>query len=304
MHIKYPKIKILGDESNKGILTTPGKIIVQEKVDGGNFGFYIKNDVLYFCSRNQNLTDSDQIAKTGLPKTWKGIKPVLDSFKKDPLMFDSDLYYYGESLQRHTISYDDIPGFIGFDIFQIDLGSDIYRDIPTGHFFNWKWSKKCFEKMELPFIHTYHEISTEEEITIEYLKSLYQKSAYRNGKAEGIVIKRYDTQQMAKIVDDAFKEKNHKIFGKPQQKQVIEDKIVNIYITDARIEKTIYKLHDEGHKIEMPMMQVLYKFVIQDMLEEEILELYETYNSIDFKNLNRLVSKKCVIVLKKVIMNE
>jgi len=291
--IKYPKIKILGDKSNEGILTIPGKVVVEEKIDGANFGFYVKDNILYFCSHNQNLTDSEQIEKTGIPKNWRAIISILESWKKDPLMFNPDLYYYGESMQKHTIGYDNIPGFIGFDI--LDLVSE--------KFLNQELCEDYFKQLNLPFINIIAEIDVQN-VTIDYLKSLYQKSAYRNNSAEGIVIKRYDNQQMAKIVDDSFKEKNKKVFGgEYPRKQTIEDKIVDIYITDARIEKIIYKLHDEGHELEMVMMKILYKYVISDFLEEEILELYKNYNSIDFKNLNKVVSKKCPSILKKVIMD-
>lgn len=296
MFIKYPKIKILGDKSNEGILTTPGKVVIQEKIDGANFAFYVEDDILCFCSRNQNLTDSEQIEETGIPQHWKGIEPILTSWQKDPTQFEEDFRYVGESMQRHTIKYtDDIPGFIGFDILHID----------TMTFLDWKEAKIEFEKLNLPFINVISEINVDEinTVTIDHLKSLYQKSAYRDGMAEGIVIKRYDMQIFAKIVDDSFKEKNREVFGHPPPKQTNEDKITRVYVTDARIRKIIHKLHDDGHEIEMPMMKILYKFVIRDLLEEEIIEIYENYNSIDFKRLNKSISKKCAVVLKKVIMN-
>lgn len=207
-------------------------------------------------------------------------------------MFNEDFYYYGESLQKHTISYDNIPGFIGYDIF----------DINAEKFFDHEFAKQIFKNLNLPFIHTIVEINTSEDITIDYLKSLYQKSAYRNGSAEGIVIKRYDTQQMAKIVDDSFKEKTRQ--PKLKIDSTNEQGIIDTYVTNARIEKIIHKLHDEGNEIEMPMMKILFKNVINDILEEEIIEIYQNYNSINFKVLDKLVSKKCVVILKKVIMNE
>jgi hypothetical protein len=294
MFIRYPKIKILGDRSNKGILTTPGQIIITEKVDGGNFGFYIKDDILYFCSHNANLTDSEQITKTGIPKRWRGIEPVLESWKNDPTLFDLDLYYFGESMQKHTISYDNISGFIGFDIISIN----------TELFLNWKLAKQEFEKLNLPFINIYNEINVND-VTLDYLKSLYQKSAYKEGSAEGIVIKRYDLQLMAKIVDDKFKEKNRKIFGRTEQPKMTDDiRITEVYATPARIEKMIYKLHDTGYNIEISMMQILFKEVVKDILEEEILNIYSEYKSINFKILNNLVSKKCITILKNVIMDK
>ena len=302
MFIKYPKIKILGDRNNEGILTESGKIVIQEKVDGANFGFYVKDDILYFCSHNQNLTDSEQISKTGIPKNWKGIEPVLESFRRDPLIFEEAFYYYGESLQKHTISYDDIPGFIGYDI--LNLSDDVLNDenIKTVKFINYHDAKRGFEKLNLPFINIIAEIDTQIfNITIDYLKSLYQKSAYRDGSAEGIVIKRYDTQLMAKIVDDSFKEKVKQ--PKLEINSTNEQRIVETYATSARIEKMIYKLNDNGYEIEMPLMRTLYIQVAKDILEEEILTIYSEYKSINFNTFNNLISKKCNIVLKKVIMN-
>jgi hypothetical protein len=293
MHIKYPKIKILGDRSNEGILTTSGTVVITEKIDGANFSFYIKENILYFCSHNKNLTDSEQIEKTGLPKNWKGIEPILESWNRNPSMFNEGLYYYGESTQKHTISYDDIPGFIGYDILDID----------TGLFLYWSWAKARFENMGLPFINIIAEIEVNDNITLDYLKQFYAHSSYRNGSAEGIVIKRYDTQLFAKIVDNEFKEKSKLKKPKLEKNNINEDQITEIYATPARIEKMIHKLHDDGYEIEMEMMPILYKKVIEDFLEEEILEIYQNYSGINFKVINNLVSKECRIILKEIIMN-
>ncbi len=296
MFIKYPKIKILGDRSNEGILTTPGKIVIQEKIDGAQFGFYVENNILYFCSHNNNLTDSEQIAETGIPKNWNAIKPVLESWQNDPTQFECDMYYYGESMQKHTIHYgDDIPGFIGYDILHIN----------TMTFLDYSWVKTRFENMGLPFIHVHYNKDISE-VNFDELKELFKTSAYRNDTSEGIVIKRYDNQLMAKIVNDSFKEKHSDHLGRllvNLNSDINEHGIVENYATSTRIEKMIHKLHDHGYEIEMPMMRTLYVQVVKDILEEEILEIYSEYKSINFKVLNNLVSKKCVKILKNVIMN-
>ena len=286
MFKKYPKIKILGDQKNEGILNDPTQIVIQEKVDGANFGFYVEDNILYFCSRNQNLTDSKQIEESGIPKRWRGIEPVLTSFKNNPKMFNVDLYYWGESLQKHNIEYDNIPGFIGFDIL----------DLETNRFLNSGLCEDYFDLLDLSFINT---IESPKELTIENLKSLYATSAYRDGPAEGIVIKNYTTQQFAKIVSDEFKET--KLLKKVQIHPTNEIEICYIYATDARIEKIIHKLHDDGNKIEIQMMKNLFKNVAKDILEEEILSIYSKYDSINFKNLNKLISKRCIKVLKDII---
>ena len=297
---KYTKIKTLGDPENEGILTIPGKVVIQEKVDGANFAFFVEDGFLYFCSHNQNLTDSEQIEKTGIPKNWKAIEPVLNIWKETPEKFNEDLYYYCESCQKHTILYDDIPGCIGFDIL----------NLYDCELLDWKLAEVEFKCLGLPFVHVYDEVDIET-ITTGFLKSLYQTSAYRDGSAEGVVIKRYnikskyDKPLFAKIVDDDFKEKNRAVFGggEPTPKKTNEIEIANVYATSGRIEKIIHKLADDGYKIEMPLMKVLFKAVVRDFLEEEIVEIYENYKGVDFKALESLVSKKCVKVLKEVMMN-
>lgn len=296
---KYTKIKTLGDRNNKGILTIPGKVVIQEKIDGANFAFFVENNILHFCSHNQNLTDSEQIAKTGMPN-WKGIKPVLDLWFAHPEKFNNVLYYYAESMQKHTLTYpDEMEGFIGYDIL----------DMRTMELINWKDTKNEFEFLGLPFIHTHFEKDIKD-INIDELTNLWQKSVYRDGKAEGIVIKRYDIKNInddplfAKIVDDDFKEQNLKAFGRHEQKSKSTDdtKIVEIYCTEGRIEKMIYKLHDEGHEIEMPLMQILPKRITEDILEEEIISIYNKFKNINFRQLNKGISNKCPTILKKVIM--
>lgn len=298
MFHKYTKIKALGDPENEGILTIPGKVVIQEKIDGGNFAFYVEDGMLYFCSHNQNLTDSNQIEKTGIPKNWRAIEPILNIWKDYPEKFNSDLYYYCESMQRHTITYDDIDGCIGFDIL----------NLITGELFDWELAECAFKHLGLPFIHTITEVNVEE-VTIDYLNTLYQKSVYRDGKAEGIVIKRYDIKNkydrphFAKIVDDEFKEQNRAVFGGSDEPRKLNngDKIAELYSTSGRIEKMIHKMADEGHEIRMELMRELFGRVVEDILEEKIKTIYKDFDSINFKELNKAVSKRCPKILKEVM---
>ena len=109
----------------------------------------------------------------------------------------------------------------------------------------------------------------------------------------------------AKIVDDEFKEKSKGLFGGSSESRKLNnsDKIAEIYATPGRIEKIIHKLHDEGYTIEMPLMKELFVRVIDDILEEEIIEIYNQFDSINFKELSKAVSKRCPKVLKKVMMS-
>ena len=295
--IRYPKIKILGDRSNQGILTVPGRCVIQEKVDGANFGFYVKDGVIYFCSHGQNLKNSVQIAETGLPNKWPGIEPVLNIFKDSPEIFDENMYVYAESMQKHRMSYDDIPGFIGYDVMRID----------SGEFLEWSAAKTYIEKLGLQFINVICELelpsdATAESDRVSYLETLYGESAYRDGSAEGIVIKRYDTQQFAKIVDDAFKEKVKR--PRTIKDSSTEQAIADTYATTARIEKAIYDLRDEGNEMGMELMRIVFTNVVDDILCEEGDEINEVYGAFDAKTLGSIVARKCAPLLKNVIMEQ
>ena len=292
---KYPKISVLGHRSNKDILTIPGQICVQEKVDGANFGFYTKDGVIYFCSHNKNLTDSNQIDKTGIPYHWKGVEPVMDAFNANPDAFSECFYVYGESMQSHRLNYDTVPGFVAYDVMHIE----------TGIFLQWSWAKTIIDNMELPFVNVICEMSVPNDILhasegIEYLHSLHSKSAYYDGSAEGIVIKRYDTQQFAKVRDPAFAEKGRRprTIIDSEKEQAIAD----VYATPARIEKKIYELRDEGNDVNMLLMRTLFARVVDDILEEEEEDITHNYGKFVVKTLESVVAKKCATVLKATII--
>ena len=292
--IRYPKIKLLGDRSNEGILTTSGKVLVEEKIDGANFGFYVKDGVIYFCSHGQNLKNSVQIEETGMPNKWPGIEPVLKVFMDSPDMFDENLYVYAESTQKHRMEYDDIPGFLGYDVLCIN----------TGEFLHWSAAKTYIEDvLGLHFVNVICELEVPScAVDIDYLETLYKTSAYRDGSAEGIVIKRHDTQQFAKIVDDAFREKVKR--PRTIKDSTTERAIADTYATPARIENAIYELRDEGNEMEMELMRKVFTNVVDDILCEEGDEICEVYGAFDTKTLGSIVASKCVPVLKMVIMEQ
>lgn len=283
---KYIKIRALGTDETDGIFD--GMCVVQEKIDGGNFSFFIEDNTLIVASHNGVRNDLTQ-------KEWKALLPITEAFSNNMRYLNPNYQYYGESMQKHTLKYpDDIFGFIGFDIW----------DIESESFLKWKDAKKEFKLIGLPFIHVHFERDGSE-ITIEELNECIKDSAYKEGESEGIVIKNYDRQIFAKIVTDSFKEKNRKVFkGTFQSPKEGNSTIIiaSTYSTDARIEKMIHKLVDEGHKLDMSMIPVLFNAVAEDIFEENAVEIYHTFDKIDFKHLRGIVAKKCVPVLKRVLL--
>lgn len=290
--IKYPKIKHLGTVELNDIFD--GTVVVQSKVDGANFHFWLDNNKLIFGSRNKSME-----GKTD-PKGWLGMVPVLEAFERYPENFNIDYQYYGESMQRHTIVYNNITDFVGYDIL----------NVKTGLFLNWKDTKKEFESLGLVFINVHFE-KHGSEVTIEELEKCIEKSPYGENGDEGIVVKNYDKLNkhgevlFGKIVTDDFKEQNRAVFkgtNQPPKEGNSTILIASTYSTDARIEKTIYKLLDEGNVLDMSMIPVLFNAVSEDIFEENAVEIYRTFDKIDFKHLRGIVAKKCVPVLKRVLL--
>ncbi len=293
--MKYPKIFSLGSPENDGILDEI--VVIESKIDGANFRcrYLPEEDGLLFGSREQELlnnTDSER---------WIAIKSYKKAFEEYKESFIPNVIYFSESMQKHTISYDSgMPDTIGYDIF----------DLERNEFWDWKASKKAFNNIGIPFINVHYE-GLLKDITREQLLEYIKKSPYRKEGDEGIVIKTYKKLNtygrplFAKIVDPVFKEKNKTIFkGETPKVKTNDSEIVNEYFTQGRFIKAINHFKDNNEVIDMSLMPKLFKYVSEDILSENILNIAKDYNSIDFKKFNNVVAGKSAKMLKEYLMNE
>lgn len=292
---KYVKIKQLGSEENQNIFLDPDdEIVIQEKVDGANFRFMIHKGRLIFGSRTQQLT-SDEGEDVNVQK---GFKRAVDYVRKG--VEDSNLkieeyehfIFYTECMVPHSIHYDweRTPAVLGYDIFNLE----------TERFINYEQAKILYEHLGIPFVPIIRVCKARE------IKGITDddvpKSQFYEGPAEGIVMKNYHAQLFAKYVTDKFKEVNKATFGGSKKwARDDEEKIVMMYCTNARIDKTVFKLADEGHPISMELMRFLPKAVTTDIFEENWQEILLASYKIDTKKIRRLISHRCLAVLKQVI---
>ena len=295
--IKFPKIYSIGDEETDGLLKEV--VVVESKVDGGSFRCrYVPEQCkLIYGSRNNILPDDTN------PNTWIAIRTYKKAFEDYRENFIPDVIYYSETMQKHTIAYDNVPDTLGYDI----------MDLNTMQFYPWRKAKEAFESIGIPFIHVHFE-KHGKDITIEELTELIKQSPYREqGKPdEGIVIKcynklnKYNRVLWGKIVTKDFKEKNRAVFGengKPKkQSKDNEIKIADTYLTDRRFEKAILYFKDEGESIGMELMPKLYRYLMKDILSEEILAISDEYNSIQFKELGKIIAGRAAQKLKSCLL--
>lgn len=252
---KYSKIYRIG-EKTRGIFYE-GKIVVEEKMDGANvrFCYDSEQDRIRFGSRRIELTDAKDFGQ------FKKFAEWIKQLRPDEL--EPDFIYYAEYMIPHTIKYDwnKTPLLLGFDV----LTSDKYGE----KFVDYNVAKKLFEYIDIDFVPVI-DVTDAKEITKEYLDKIIPESRYYNGLAEGVVFKNYEKQIFGKLIAEPFKEVNKNVFGgSPKKAKTPEEYIIEKYFTPRRIEKVIRALLDEGYTLDMKLMNVLPKRVLEDVIEEE-----------------------------------
>lgn len=303
---EYTKIKAIGHEENKKIFENPNdEIVIQEKMDGANFRFMIKDGKLVVGSRTQELhEDIEHKYAKNFERCIREVLKAYEGLNEDTLKASEGKVFYAECMVRHTMGYDweNIPPLLGFDIYALQSDNYLHYKNVKNLFAAWNLSivpligiKKAGEIKEI----------NDDIVPI----SKYPNPSSKDQKAEGIVFKNYDKQIFAKYVRNEFKEKNSEAFGGNPKYNKVDDtdnaSIAFAYCTNARIDKCIFKLIDLGEKLDMTLMQKLPKMVYEDIMEEEwreIVSLKKRYK-VDFYKLNKLFTRRCLSVLQQVITN-
>ena len=295
---KYVKIKVLGSEENRDIfLNNNDDIVVEEKLDGANTRIYITDGKIIFGSRNVQLTSDDGMIDN-VPRNFKRSNDFIkNKLNNVDLHKYNGLILFGETMVRHTLDYDwlHIPPMLMFDVF----------DTETGIYLDYEHKTQIFKDLDLPVVPLIARKKAKEIREMKIDDEFVPKSAWRNGKAEGVVFKNYDRQIFAKYVRSEFKEENRQAFGS-SKKYAKDDseKVVYAYCTNPRIEKAIMKLIDEKDiPLDMKMMQYLPKMVWGDIVEEEGANLLHSNYVLDMKRIRKSIAKRCLAVLRQMIVN-
>lgn len=235
--------------------------------------------------------------------------PNLDKYK--------GMVFYGECMVAHSMQYDwiKVPPFLGFDIDNNENPNYPKRYLP------YPMVENLYKEIGLEFVPVIEVCKASKMSKIDDSVVPISKYAIPSGtedirKAEGFVFKKYsfvegskefkDNQLMGKYVRDKFKEINALVFGDKRVKYNFDDntgELIFKYCTNARIDKIIFKLLDEGEKLDMTLMHKLPKRVQEDIYEEHWKDIFQSNWKIDIKRFRNLVPKRCVGVLKQVIVN-
>ena len=278
----YPKIPHI---DNVPLTAFSGSVYIQEKIDGANGSFTLRDDnTIQFTSHYRIIPDDEmKMFAAGM----QYVKRTVDISK-----MKHGYIYYGEYGIKHTLSYDNLPMFIGFDVY----------DTETGRYLDAESAMLEFERIGLPFVPMLRIVKCEEISDIDS----DVPSAYGPPQAEGLVIKSYDgNQQFAKLVNAEFKELNRLVFGSSSRRLGSDaEKIIHRYVTDARIMKAIYRHTDEGEELHMKFMMFLPEEVWDDVIVEHAKELLTSNFIINMREIKKLMNHKCVEVLKAAVSRD
>ncbi len=310
---KYPKIYALGSDENIDILKYGEDLICcEEKVDGGNGSFWIEPEdkrfeKLHFGSRNRDLT-SDEDEKTFAKQQIELREHLMKLADKKGILkgisINPDYVYYIEWMQKHTINYTNTPSFIGLDI----RPKHCANQEGFGLFLGRKAKVQEFRRLGIKVVPLVWKGKAGELKKLDIIKVI-PKSKYYDGWAEGIVIKNYNRkstignhQLYAKVVRDEFKECNKAVFGNVKNRNSDTKKIIEEFVTDARIRKMVLKhVNEMNMKLEMPLMKYVPTAVIKDVLAEEYSGIFDKYKFIDFKEMKQKVSKLCLRMIRQMM---
>ena len=211
------------DEDNvevQGLLD--GKVYLQPKIDGSNASVWMKDGVLHFGKRSQEMGEGDD--NRGVKAKYQNDARYLEFFNQHP-----DVILYGEWLVKHTISAylaDAWNKLYIFDVCREDDEGNIIEWIPYEIYSVW------LDKLGIEYIPV---VAVLENPTKADLEQYVENNHYllpENQIGEGIVIKRYDyinpygRVTWGKIVRTAFKAKAHAAFKGNEdciEVQIVED---------------------------------------------------------------------------------
>lgn len=305
-------------------LLSEGTVTLLEKLDGSNFRFLLydarfaetyddfdgvdpSDGDIVFGSKNRWRGTLDTPLDELDGNFWRAVRHLRDTLDIEAIRALHDEYgplvFFAENMVRHTLDYDweTVPPLIGFDVYAAreDEGSDV----PFEGFLSVDEVFEAFDRINLA-----HAPALDQNISVtEFDPDDYEvpSSRWRDGRAEGVVIRNDEVGERGKLVTDEFRETMAKRWGK--RKDEAEDDtelLVATYCTNARIRKNVHKLvRDEGHEFEKSIIEPLYKRVVRDIWEEEWADIIEQNWTIEMRRIWPLVAQRCEEVVETMLIN-
>jgi len=286
---KYQHLERFGTDEVDGIEL--GDCYVFPKIDGTNGSLWF-GDGVEGGSRNRKLElDNDNAGFYNWACANTGIR---EYFMKHPTH-----RLYGEWLVPHSLKTYRVDAWRKFYVFDVcvDNGAESVEYIP------YETYKPMLEEFGIDFIPPIVKIKN---ANYDSLIKILEQNIFLiedgKGYGEGIVIKNYDfynrfkRQTWAKIVTSEFKEKHVKAMGCPNinAEVMVEEKIVNDFLTEAFVEKEYAKIVSENDGWQSKYIPMLLGRIFSELVKEESWNMVKKYKypRINFKTLNALSINK------------
>ena len=276
---KYQHIERFGTDEVENIEF--GRCFIFYKIDGTNGQVYLDADGnIKAGSRNRVLTlENDNANFYQYVLQNERIKKYLEKHPNHRL--------YGEWLVPHSIKTYRKDAWRRFYIFDVAL----HKEDDTEEYIPYEIYQPLLEEFELDYIPPLAILKNPtEESLIRCLEKTGQFLVEDGkGNGEGIVIKNYDfynkygRQTWAKIVSNEFKEVHAKAMGADvvTQQQIIEEKIINKYCTEAFIEKEYAKIVNEKEGWRSQYIPMLLGRVFSELIKEETWNFIKEFKTDD-----------------------
>jgi hypothetical protein len=316
---KYKEIPRFGHTSTLDYFTEVASkrlmMYITLKIDGANGQFDVNDDGQLTAYSRENVLHE------GL--TLSGLYEYVHS-KVDPSKLPKNMKVFGEWLVSHKVRYPQnaYKQFYIFDIY--DTEKELYLSPDSEQF------KSIVEYL------TSDEVGMKTAPVLyygpykgmEHIESIL-KSVTREGDEylgqepktmeevfhEGIVVKAYDyrrrdgKQHFVKLVGTRFQElKKYKPKAPKGPDQSVERQIADMFVTEARVEKIIYKLVDNGElpqEFDLENMPVIAKnvpkIVFQDVMKEESDTIAEQFEGYDEKLIGKKIAGVAMNVAKEIV---
>jgi hypothetical protein len=281
-----------------------GDCYVFPKIDGTNASVWLSDGEVQAGSRNRHLTlEKDNAGFLAWAREQANIKRYLNANPTHRL--------FGEWLVPHALKTYRDDAWNKFYVFDVVI--DLEEELISGEKFKYLRYDEYKENLELfgvdylPYIAKIKNGSYEQFIN----QMVHNVFLIQDGKGggEGIVLKQYGYQNKygrttwAKIVTSEFKEKHAKVHGGHEVKgaKMVEQEIVNKYITNALCEKTLAKIENDGGFNSRQIPRLL-NTVYHDLVREESWNFVKEFKSptINFKTLQHFAFIKVKECLPKI----
>ena len=299
MFKKYQHIEKLNTQETYDIEI--GRCFIFPKIDGTCSEVWQQDGVIKCGSRNREL--SEHADNGGF------YQACMKTELHDKLVAFFQLYpnlrLFGEFLIPHTLrTYRDDAWrkFYIFDVVEDIAGKDS-DDGDSFRYLSYDEYKPMLDVQGLDYIVP---LGIATNPTTDQLLHYLHNNTYliQDGKGigEGIVIKRYDFKNKygrttwAKVVATEFKEKHIREMGAPEikSKPLLEQEIVEEFVTEALVEKTYAKIVTENNGWSQRFIPQLLGTVYYDLVREECWSFVKKHKMpvIDFKALSKMCEHK------------